>query len=142
MYFVSLTRLRLRSIRFLPLFAVDALRSTSQIRKAAGFERGALLNDRNWTFWTLTVWDSRQNMRQYMTTGSHKVAMPKLMRWCDEASVAHWEQESAETPTWEEAEERMRTTGRPSKVNHPSADHASMEYRAPRMTQGASIVRA
>ena len=87
MIFVSLTRLRVRSIRFMPQFAVHALRSNSQVRKAAGFLDGGLLADRDWTFWTLTAWDSRDSMRAYMTTGSHRTAMPNLLAWCDEASV-------------------------------------------------------
>ena len=46
----------------------------------------------------MTAWDSQESMRRYMTTGSHKKAMPKLMKWCDEASVAHWEQEGDALP--------------------------------------------
>jgi hypothetical protein len=139
MYHVSLTRLRLRSIRYVPFFLLDALRTNSQVSKASGFIEGALLNDREWTFWTLTSWQSRQNMLDYMLTGSHKAAMPKLLKWCDEASVAHWEQETATLPTWEEADHLMRTTGRPSKVYHPSPRHATLTYREPRTTMGAPI---
>ncbi len=88
MVFVSLTRLRLRSIRFVPLFAIHAMRTQKQVQRAPGFKVGALLPDRNWTFWTMTAWDSQASMRAYMTDGAHKQAMPKLMEWCDEASVA------------------------------------------------------
>ena len=139
MVFVSLTRLRIRSIRFMPMFAWDAVRSNRQVQRAAGFQTGRLLADRRWTFWTMTAWDSQSSMRQYMTTGSHKTAMPKLMRWCDEASVAHWEQESAELPEWADADARMRTTGRPSKVLWPTAEHASLSYAAPRVSAGGVI---
>ena len=142
MVFVSLTRLRIRSIRFLPWFAWDAVRSNRQVQRAAGFRTGALLADRKWTFWTMTAWDSQASMRQYMTTGSHKKAMPKLMRWCDEASVAHWEQEGDVLPTWQEADARMRTTGRPSKVLHPTAEHASLGYAEPRVSAGGPIRKA
>jgi hypothetical protein len=139
MYHVSLTRLRLRSIRYVPLFAIAAVRTNAQIRKAAGFVDGALLNDRDWTFWTLTLWDTSQSMRYYMLNGAHRAVMPKLMQWCDEASVAHWEQDAANLPTWQECDRLMRSTGRPSKVNHPSPRHATLTYREPRTTQGAPI---
>ncbi len=139
MAFVSLTRLRVRSIRYLPFFALDAVRTQRQVQRAAGFKTGALLPDRSWTFWTMTAWDSQESMRHYMTTGSHKKAMPKLMEWCDEASVAHWEQADETLPSWEEADRRMRETGRVSKVRHPSATHAGLNYRAPRTTGGARI---
>jgi hypothetical protein len=139
MTFVSLTRLRIRSIRYLPLFAIHALRSLRQVKKAPGFQTGALLPDRSWTFWTMTAWDERESMRRYMMTGAHKSAMPRLMHWCDEASVAHWEQRESTLPSWEEADRRMRESGRVSKVNHPSPAHASLNYRKPRMSGGGII---
>ncbi len=142
MVFVSLTRLRLRSVRFLPAFAWDGVQSQRQVRRADGFVTGKLLSDRSWTFWTMTAWDSQASMRAYMTTGAHKRAMPKLMEWCDEASVAHWEQDGPTLPTWEEADRRMRATGRVSKVRWPSAEHAGLRYRAPRTTMGGVITKA
>ncbi len=142
MTFVSLTRLRIRSLRFVPLFGLETFASLRQVRRADGFVTGALLADRRWTFWTMTAWDSQASMRGYMMTGAHKRAMPKLMAWCDEASVAHWEQAGAELPTWEEADRRMRETGRVSKVRWPSAEHAGLRYREPRTTRGGPIVRA
>lgn len=132
MPFVSLTRLRLRSIRFFPVFAVHALRTRAQAAAAPGFIRGVLLMDRGTTFWTMTAWESEAHMRAYMLAGAHKAAMPRLMHWCDEASVAHWEQDQAELPTWAEADRRMRATGRISKVRHPSPNHADMSFREPR----------
>jgi heme-degrading monooxygenase HmoA len=139
---ISLTRLRIRSIRFLPFFAIHTTRSIAQVRKAPGFHGGRLLPDRDWTFWTLTAWDNRDAMLRYITTGDHKAAMPHLMHWCDQASVAHWEQSSSTLPTWEEANRHMRASGRPSKLHHPSPDHATLAYREPRTTGGAPITPA
>ena len=138
--FISLTRLRIRSFRFVPLFLVHTLRSLRQVRRAAGFERGALLADRSWTFWTMTAWDTQESMRQFMTTGSHKSAMPHLLHWCDEASVADWEQGETSLPSWIEADKRMRANGRASKVRNPSPQHATLNYRAPR-TAGEGTIR-
>ena len=139
MVFVSLTRLRIRSIRFVPLFYLRTIGTIRQIKKARGFQGGALLADRSWTFWTMTAWDSQEDMRAYMVSGSHKEAMPKLLEWCDEASVAHWMQEESEVPSWVVADVRMRAEGRTSKVRYPSAEHAGLRYRAPRTTTGGPI---
>ncbi len=139
MSFVSLTRLRVRSIRFLPLFGFHAYRSLRQVKQAPGFQAGALLPDRGWTYWTMTAWDEAESMRRYMTSGAHKNAMLHLMHWCDEASVAHWEQEESTLPSWEDADRRMRESGRASKVKHPSPQHASLSFRKPR-TRGSSII--
>jgi heme-degrading monooxygenase HmoA len=132
MVWVSVTRLRVRSVRFLPGFAWYALRSNMQAKRAEGLVGIDLLTDRDWTFWTMTAWESRAAMLAFMTSGAHKKAMPKLLEWCDEASVAHWEQEDAELG-WEEANRRMRAMGRASKVRHPSAAHTGLAYREPRV---------
>lgn len=139
---ISLTRLRLRSIRFLPRFAIHAFRSNRQVARAPGFLTGSILPDRSLTFWTMTAWDSPESMRAYMISGAHKSAMPHLLHWCDEASVAHWSQPDATLPSWTEADHRMRTTGRPSKVLHPSPAHATLAYRTPRTSTAAPIHRA
>jgi hypothetical protein len=141
MIFVSLTRLRIRSIRFVPLFAVYVFRSRRQVRRAPGFQSGALLTDRRRTFWTMTAWDSEESMRAYMTAGAHKQAMPHLLHWSDEASVAHWTQTDATLPSWTEAERRMREGGRASKVLHPSPQHANLSFRPPRTTASGAIRR-
>lgn len=162
MPFISLTRLRTRSIRFLPLFLLHAFRSRNQVRRAPGFQTGALLPDKDWTFWTMTAWDSQESMRQFMLSGFHKAAMPHLVDWCDEASVAHWTEPDTPhpipdtahpipdtrhptpdtLPSWSEADQRMRSSGRPSKVKHPSPNHATLAYKAPRTTRSAPITRA
>jgi hypothetical protein len=140
--FISLTRLRVRSFRFVPLFLLHTFRSLRQVKKAAGFQRGALLADRSWTFWTMTAWDNHESMRRFMTTGSHLRAMPHLLHWCDEASLAHWEQQETTLPSWTEAHKRMREGGRASKVQNPSPQHATLSYRAPRTTATGTIQRA
>lgn len=140
--FISVTRLRVRSVRFLPFFALHTLRSLSQVRKAEGFRSGSLLPDRQWTYWTMTAWETQERMRQFMLSGAHKAAMPKLLNWCDEASVAHWAQEPLELPTWEDVAVKMRAMGRASKVRYPSPQHADLSFREPRTSRAASIRRA
>jgi hypothetical protein len=118
---------------------VHAIQSQRQARRAPGFRSGGLLPDRHWTFWTMTAWDSEEAMRRFMLSGPHKAAMPHLLHWCDEASVAHWTQPEDALPSWEEADRRMRETGRPSKVNHPSPRHAALAYQPPRTTAATAF---
>ena len=125
MPFVSVTRLRIRSPRYLPGFYWHTLLSTLQAKRAPGVMKVAFLRDANRTFWTLTSWADEPSMRAFMRSGAHKRAMPKLLDWCDEASVGHWTQETAELPGWREAHRRMVEGGRPSKVRHPSPAHAA-----------------
>jgi hypothetical protein len=139
MSFVSVTRLRIRLARFLPLFAIHTFRSFNQVKKASGFKGGSILADRSWTFWTMTTWDSQESMRAFMTGGAHRAAMPHLLDWCDEASVVHWDGAEDDLPSWNEADKRMRESGRASKVRFPSSCHSTLNYRAPRVTTAGPI---
>jgi len=127
MPFISVTRLRLRSLRFLPGFAWHTAVSTRQLRRAPGFVAGQFAGEGLRGFWTVTAWRDESAMRAYRNTAAHMRAMPKLLGWCDEASVAHWEQDTPELPGPAAALARMRAEGRLSKVRHPSPAHASRQ---------------
>jgi hypothetical protein len=140
MSLVAVTRLRVRSVRFLPSFAVHVFRARRQVREVPGFQGGSLLADRSWTFWTMTVWDSQESMRRYMTTDPHRTTMQYLIDWCDEASVVHWDQPDASLPPWLEAYQRICESGRASRVRNPSPRHATLSYQPPRMPGAEKIV--
>ena len=132
MVFIGLTRLRIRAWHFMPGFLTDTVKTAAQVRWSGGYITGALLADRKRTFWTMTAWQDQAAMKHYITTGSHLKAMPKLLGWCDEASIAYWTQGQTTLPDWTEADRRMRAEGRPSKVRHPSAHHLDMSFAPPR----------
>ena len=98
MAFVSVTRLRLRHWRFLPVFFWHTIPSFRQARQAKGNLSADVLNDRQWAFWTRSVWVDESAMRAYMTSGAHMKAMPYLMEWCDEAATTHWVQAETTPP--------------------------------------------
>lgn len=56
--------------------------------------------------------------------------MPKLLHWCDEASVLHWQQDDPTVPDTPEAHRRVVAEGRLSKVLHPSPAHAAKRMEA------------
>jgi hypothetical protein len=132
MALISITRLRVRSWKFLPMFYVRAFQSARQAKAAQGHLASALLNDRNNVFWTATSWVDEQSMKAFMIAGAHARAMRSLLEWCDEASVVHWTQESASLPSWQDAHARMKAEGRRSKVNHPSPAQVAFDIPAPR----------
>ena len=121
---VSVTRLRLRSNWYLPLFFWHSLRSQSQAEASDGCFATAVRYHKR-AFWTLTVWRDHEATRAYMVSRAHLAAMPKLKIWCDEASLAHWAQDTTTRPPWSEAETHLRTEGRTSKLLHPSPAHVS-----------------
>lgn len=130
---LSVTRLRVRSALLLLPFVFRTFQTQRQVVRAPGFAGGRLLIDKRRTFWTLTAWESEKAMRDFRGSGAHKDAMPRLVDWCDEASVVHWTSERSIIPFWPEAVDRMRQQGRPSRVAHPSADHEALRFPAPRL---------
>lgn len=133
MTFVSITRLRLRSPRFLLHFIWMTLLIRLQLKRANGNLRVKLLRDRNAAFWTLTSWKDEHSMRAFMMSGAHRRVMPKLLNWCDEAALAHWTQETPELPDWPEAHRKMVSVGRMSKVRNPSAAQQAQQIPAPKL---------
>jgi hypothetical protein len=131
MPFISITRLRVRSWRYLPPFFVQTVRIARQAARADGSLAVTLLRDRGNTFWTGTSWSSEGSMKAFMHAKPHGSAMRKLLEWCDEAALAHWSQVAAELPSWTEAHTRIQQDGRPSKVNHPSAAHTAYTFPVP-----------
>ena len=129
---VSITRLRLRSWRFFPGFVFYAVRSKLQAEKAIGNRGVRVMREPGNIFWTATAWESEDAVKKYMTGRPHGQAMRRLLEWCDEAALVRWTQESTELPDWHEAHRRMQAEGRPSKVNHPSADQRQFRIRAPK----------
>lgn len=117
---VSVTRLRLRSIRFLLSFLWYTLRVSRQAKRAPGNMGVALRKTDGLAFWTLSMWRTIEAMKKFVFTSPHKEAMQKLPHWCDEAFFGDWEQDTMEWPSWDHAAEKLRARGRPAKVLHPS----------------------
>lgn len=125
MAFISVTRLRLRSIRFLPTFALHTWHSARQARRSHGYLGGYFSKSGGLTFWTVTSWANPEAMWAYRNSGAHMKAMPRLIDWCNEAAVAHWEQPGIECPAPLEAARQMASQGKLSKVRHPTTAHAA-----------------
>ena len=136
---VSVTRFRLRSVRFLPLFALHANWAIAQIRKADGFVAGAVQRDADLAFWTVTVWRDEQAMRAYGASGAHRKATPHLAEWADEASVGRWFQAGGDLPEWPEAARRLRAEGRALTLRHPAPTHPEQRFAESQMTYGMRL---
>lgn len=122
----SITRLRLHSLFTLPAFARASREISAQCGATAGFVSGAILAEGRLVFWTRTAWQSADAMKAFRDSGVHREIMPKLMEWCDEASVVQWEGE-AETD-WAAIYARMVEHGRLSRVKNPTRAHSEKRF--------------
>jgi uncharacterized protein DUF3291 len=110
------------------------------VENAPGFLKGKLLIDGNRAFWTMSMWKDIESMRAFRDSKVHTAVMPKTARWCDEASVVHWETEADELPDWQEAYRRMSEAGKPSPLKFRSADYKARRYKKPFMGDHSSLV--
>ena len=132
---VSVTRLRVRSWRYVPAFLIQSLLAARQAKRSDGNLRVFVLRDADRTFWTCAVWTDEAAMRSFMRAGTHRHVMPRLADWCDEATLVHWVQDGLEPPSWQEAHRRLRQQGRRSWVDHRSPAQQRFEFPPPRIVK-------
>src|SRR5215470_15442944 len=89
MTIVAVTRLHVRSIRFLPRLYWDARKIKRALKKAPGFLGGKLLVDRKLAYWTITCWKDLDSMLAFRNSIVHKRLARMVYKWCDEATVVH-----------------------------------------------------
>ena len=129
MPFVSVTRLRVKSIFFLIPFMRANEASVKEIKVSKGLLKGKELIDKKLTFWTVTIWENEESMKKFRGSIAHRNAMQQLPIWCNEASYHHWTQEDNEFPSWDTISKKLFSEGRLSKVRNPS--NAQIENRFP-----------
>ena len=128
MPFISITRLRVRSIFTLPQFMLANEASVKQLKKINGFLAGKELVDKHLTFWTLTIWKDEISMKEFRNSVPHRKSMQKLPSWCCEASYFHWIQDEEKLPSWETASQRLLKEGKLTKVRKPSANQEKNNF--------------
>ena len=128
MPFVSVTRLRVKSIFFLIPFMRANEASVKELKASVGLLKGKELIDKKFTFWTITIWENQESMKGFRGSLSHRNAMQRLPKWCDEASYHHWVQEDNEVPSWDTISEKLYSQGKLSKVRHPSKAQVENQF--------------
>lgn len=121
----AVTRLRLRpDAKRIPFLFLSFL-SWWQARWASGNMNARVRRVSKTEYWTLTVWQRPDHLQTFVTGGSHRTAMPKLGKWCDESSSARWDLEEDTCPNWDTAAFALGRHGRTHRVLRPSAAQAA-----------------
>lgn len=79
----------------------------------------------------MSLWRDHAAMRAYVESGSHRVVMPKLVEWADQACFAHWHQPGAQLPAWAEAASRLKEAGRAFPLRHGDDSGAWLPAQSP-----------
>ena len=130
--FVSITRSRVRSCRYLPDFLIQSFRAALQAKRAAGSQKVPVLRDADRALWSRTMWRDEEAMRSFMQSGVYRRVMARLPEWCDEAALIQWVQDRDEPPSWTEAHRRLQQERRRSRVSQPSEARRRFEILDPR----------
>lgn len=141
MPFVSVTRLRVKSIFYLIPFMRANEASVKELKASFGLLEGKELIDKNLTFWTMTIWEDEASMKTFRGSLAHRNAMQKLPNWCNEASYHHWIQEDNGCPTWNKASEKLFKEGKLSKVRNPSKAQAANEFPPIKWTKSERVLK-
>lgn len=88
MVWVSITGLTVRSPRHVPVFWWHAIRSMMQARRAEGIV-GVEARRVGGVQHTLSVWESEEAMRRFVTTGAHLAAMRAFHRVATGSTVGY-----------------------------------------------------
>lgn len=128
MSFVSITRLKVRSVIYLLPFMRTNEACVKQLLITPGLIGGKELVDKGWTFWTLTSWEDDSKMKEFRNSAAHRKAMQQLPHWCCEASYFHWIQEQPVIPDWSIASEKLIKEGKITKVRNPTERQLSNNF--------------
>ena len=135
MVFISITRLKVKSVFFLFQFMRANEASVKQLVKTSGFLAGKENMDKHLTFWTLTMWKDDACMKDFRNSVPHRKAMQKLPYWCNEASYFHWTQEEDVLPAWPQASERLLLEGKITKVRKPTTRQTANKFPSIKWTK-------
>ncbi|MEP2025676.1 MAG: hypothetical protein ABJH98_04220 [Reichenbachiella sp.] len=108
--YVSITRLKLKSIWLLPRFARQSNKAAQQAKAAPGNLKVKLSNRWFRYFYTITHWNSKQAMQQFMINGDHKEAMQHWNKYASEVKAHGYETD--QPPNWKDARLIMENEGR------------------------------
>ncbi len=91
---VSITRLHLRSVRSLPAFTRLTLQAHRQIHKTPGLLRTSYRKEGLLTYWTLSIWESEEQLRTFRNNGAHLEAMKRSRQLADELQYIRFSTET------------------------------------------------
>ena len=131
MAIIVVTRLRLKDPALLDDFFTDAVAALEQAQKSDGNLGVDALGDANNAWWTVTSWRERRQMHSYVRSEPHQTIRSHLDRYCDEATIVAWEQDSPDLPDWQTNWRHLVADGLAADLTQPSASHQTREFPAP-----------
>jgi hypothetical protein len=106
--FAFTTRSRLKGPWFFPHMLYATLRVRRQLKQTGDVVRWASIIASPTEFWTITVWNSRHDMQEFMRSGAHDDIMWNFSKWLRSFWLMRWRPGPEEIGRW-----KGLTMGRP-----------------------------
>lgn len=132
--YLSMTRLKLKSTAYLLPFFIQNEQVIRQLRTSKGFLKGKQLATPNLSMWTVTLWSSKEDIRAFYLSGSHKQVMKNINKWSSEAVAGHQEIDFIELPSWQEIRNKLIAVGHFANLEKASSAHSKRLISEPRFT--------
>lgn len=98
--FVVTTRSHLRGPHLFPVMYRASQRIQRELEGTPGAVRAVSVVAGPVEFWTVSVWDSRHLMQEFMRSGAHGRIMWEISRWLDSFWLMRWRPTRHEHGTW------------------------------------------
>jgi hypothetical protein len=108
-YVALATFLPLKRFRSLPRFMWFSLQVQKQLARSEGLIGYSLNSDvRRLHFWTLSVWQDRMALSEFVHANPHQEIMRKMVPSMGETKFVYWKVDGTEIPLrWDEAKARL-----------------------------------
>lgn len=129
--FAVTTRSRLRGYHRFPQMFIASRRVRRQLHEAPGCVRFASIIAGPREFWTITVWETRDKMLDFMRSGAHEDIMWLFGKWLDSFWLMRWKPTADEIGRWSDAtlgpDSDGGRTSRPRTPQEQAALEAALE---------------
>lgn len=122
-YYLAITRLKLKSTRYIVPFFIHNERVVKQIRASEGFLKGKQLATPSLSMWTATLWTCEEALKTFYLSGEHRAVMSKISEWSSEAVSGHQQVDSNKLPSWDYVRTQLHQIGRFTHLQEHSFDY-------------------
>ena len=98
--FAVTTRSRLKGPWFFPHMLIATLRVRGQLKRTGDVVQWASIIAGPTEFWTITVWNSRHDMHEFMRSGAHDDIMWLFSKWLESFWLMRWRPGPEELGRW------------------------------------------
>ncbi len=142
MSYLSMTRLKLKSPRYLIRFWNYNEKIVRQMQTAEGFLQGKLLANYSLAMWTTTLWTSSEALKEFYLNGSHQEVIARISEWSSEAVHFSKYVSTKELPSWQQIGSELAHQGRFQELKQPSLNQQNKVVLPPKFVNLVKEVTA